>query len=183
MSRVYTPEFRVSFPNVFKPRKNDLSGKEEYGVVALFPKGTDLTPLKNAAAEAAKKKWGDKIPNNLKSPFRDQGDREKDGVLPNGYEKGATFINLKSTTAPGVVDLTKGNRPIENPADFYAGCYAVATIEVFAYDQKGNRGISFGLGNIQKTRDGEPLGGRAPAAADFKPVEMSADQPANSLFA
>ena len=49
--RVTTPEFRVSFPVVFKPKKNDLSGEDEYSIVALFPKGADLTALKNAAAK------------------------------------------------------------------------------------------------------------------------------------
>ena len=31
----------------------------------------------------------------------------------------------------------------------------------------GNKGIACGLGNIQKLSDGEPLGGKTNAAADF----------------
>src|SRR5690348_8229642 len=108
---VLTPKFRVSYPSVFKPRKNELSGKEEYSLVALFPKGTDLRVLEQEAARALEAKWGkDKTqwPKPLKSPFRDQGERAKivDGkkVLPEGHEEGAIFINLKSTQRPGVVD-------------------------------------------------------------------------------
>jgi len=59
MSKVNTPEFRVAFPNVFKARRNDMNEKDEYSLVALFPKGADLTVLREAAMEAAVKKWGE----------------------------------------------------------------------------------------------------------------------------
>lgn len=176
---VMTPEFRVSYPHVFKPQKNDLNGKMEYSVVALFPKGADLSKLKAAATAALVKKWGadqSKWPDKLKSPFRDQAERAKnvDGkkVLPLGYEEGAIFLTLKSEQRPGVVD--QNVQDIIDDVDFYAGCFARATIRAFAYDQKGNRGVSFGLQNIQKTKDGDPLGGRTRASDDFSAVEGAA---------
>ena len=55
--------------------------------------------------------------------------------------------------------------------DFYPGCYARATVRAFAYDQAGNRGVAFGLQNIQKLADGEPLGGRTKPHDDFEPVD------------
>jgi hypothetical protein len=176
MNNTMTPEFRASYPNVFRPKKNELNQKDEYSVVALFPKGTDLSGLKKAATKAIEEKWGtdkSKWPSNLKSPFRDQGDRAKissDGkkVLPMGYEEGATYVNLKSEQRPGVVD--QNVQPIIEASQFYAGCFARATVRAFAYDQKGNRGVSFGLQNIQKMRDGDPLGGRVRAEDDFSPV-------------
>ncbi len=179
MSNVNTPKFRVSYPNVFKPKRNDLSGKDEYSLVALFKKGEDLTKLKEAAQKAIITKWGPdkaKWPANLRSPFRDQAERAKevDGkrILPAGHEEGAIFLNLKSAQAPGVVDQQV--QKIINEADFYAGCYALASVNAYAYDQKGNRGVSFGLGNIQKVADGEPLGNRARPEQDFAPIATEA---------
>ena len=41
----------------------------------------------------------------------------------------------------------------------------------YGYNSNGNRGIAAGLGNIQKLRDGESLGGRTTAAEDFETEE------------
>ena len=49
----------------------------------------------------------------------------------------------------------------------YSGCYARVSINFYAFNSNGNRGIACGLGNIQKVRDGEPLGGKSTASADF----------------
>lgn len=169
---IVTPTFRVSFPNVFKPKKNDLNGKDEYSIVALFPKGTDLKTLEAEAKRAVVKKWGpdsSKWPKPLKSPFRKHEEREKEGVLPAGLEEGGIFINLKSMQKPGVVD--QNVQPIIEEGEFYAGCFAKASVRAYAYDQKGNRGVAFGLGNIQKVKDGDPLGGRTRPQDDFAAIE------------
>jgi hypothetical protein len=174
---INTPMFRVSYPNVFKAMKNKLSGKDEFSVVALFKKGEDLSTLKAAAQQAIIDKWGpdkEKWPKNLRSPFRDQGEMAKDvdgkRILPAGHEEGAIFLRLKSQQRPGVVD--QNVQDIIDESQFYAGCYARASINAFAYDQAGNRGVSFGLGNVQKMRDGEPLGNRAKPEQDFAPIAV-----------
>lgn len=179
MANVMTPTFRVSYPNVFKPKKNELNGKDEYSLVALFPKGADLSALKDAVKKALADKWGadqSKWPANLRTPFRDQAERAKvvDGkkVLPAGHEEGAIFINLKSAQRPGVVD--QNVQDIIDDSQFYAGCFARATVNAYAYDNKGNRGVAFGLGNIQKMKDGDPLSGRPRAMDEFAPVEGAA---------
>lgn len=180
-----TPEFRVSYPSVFAARFNALSKKEEYSVVALFPKGADLSKLKKAAQEALIEKFGadsTKWPKNLRTPFRDQSERAKevDGkmVMPNGYEEGAIFINIKGKQKPAVVDQKL--QPIIDESEFYAGCYALASVSVYAYDFAGNTGVAFGLGNIQKSKDGEPLGGRTTPEMDFAPIDMPVDANASS---
>ena len=179
MADVNTPRFRVSYPNVFKAKRNDLNGQDEFSIVCLFKKGEDLSKLKAAAQAAIVAKWGadqTKWPKNLRSPFRDQGEKAKDvdgkRILPPAHEEGAIFMNLKSKQRPGVVD--QNVQQIIDESTFYAGCYAIASVNAFAYDQKGNRGISFGLGNIQKVADGEPLGNRAAPEQDFAPVAMEA---------
>jgi hypothetical protein len=52
-------------------------------------------------------------------------------------------------------------------SEVYSGVYARVSINFYAFNSNGNRGIACGLGNIQKIRDGEPLGGRSSAAEDF----------------
>ena len=163
-ARVMTPIFRVSFPNVFQPKLNELSGKTEYSLVMLFDKKADLKEMKALAAGVAREKWGDKIPAGIRNPFRD-GDVEKEGR--EGY-KGVFFVNTKSNQKPGVVD--ENVQPIIEQEQFYPGCYARATVTAYAYDNKGNRGVAFGLGNIQKVKDGEPFSGRSRAEDDFAPV-------------
>jgi hypothetical protein len=177
MANVMTPPFRVSYPAVFQAKKNDLNDKMEYSVVALFKKGEDLSKLKKAVQECIEAKLGtdkNKWPKNLRSPFRDQAERKKttdDGkeILPDGYEEGAIFISMKSSQRPGVVD--QNVQPIIDESMFYAGCFAHATVNPYYYDNKGNRGVAFGLQNIQKLRDGDPLSGRTKAETDFAPVQ------------
>jgi len=182
-TKVLTPEFRVAFPAVFQPKRNDLNGKDEYSLIALFKKGDDLTALKKAAQEALIKKFGKDNskwpcqPNQMRSPFRDQGDRAKvntatgEKELPQGYEAGAFYLNLRSNQRPGVVDQDVNE--IIDTAEFYGGCYARAMINAYAYDNKGNRGIAFGLNNVQKLRDGESFGARSKPQDDFQAVENS----------
>lgn len=183
MISIKTPKFRVSYPNVFKARINPLNGKEEYSVEALFDKDADLSELKEAAKKAVIEKWGadqTKWPKNLKMPFRDQAEKEKDGVLADHYEKGAYFLRLKSNRRPGIVDAQCS--PIDNETEFYGGCYARASVAVFAYDQAGNRGVSFGLSNLQKIADGEAFSGRVAASDDFEPVGEKQSASPNELF-
>jgi hypothetical protein len=165
-AKITTPEFRVSFPAVFKPKAFG-EGEPKYSIVMLFDKKkADLSALKKAYAEAATAKWGDKSkwPKNLRNPFRD-GDEKAE---TEGYE-GCTFISASSKQRPGLVDQQLN--PILTEDAFYGGCYARATLTAFAYDWMGNKGVSFGLQNIQKIRDGEAFSGRKRAEDDFEALE------------
>lgn len=175
---IITPVFRVSYPNVFEPRINTLNKKMEYSLVALFKHGEDLSKLRKAAEAAVVKKWGAdraKWPKGMRTPFRDQADKEKDMdgklVMPEGHTKGAIYLNLKSTTRPGVVD--ENVQPIMDAEKFYAGCYAIAQVSCYTYDQAGNKGVNFGLENVQFVKDGESFSGRVRAEAAFSPIATS----------
>lgn len=177
---VMTPRFRVSFPNVLRPGKPMQPGAEpKYGVTMLFPKGTDLSAMKKAAEAACLVAWGpdtSKWPKNFRKPFRDQGEKEFEG-----YEAGAVFVTATSSKRPGLVDA-QVNEILEEK-DFYPGCYARATVNAFVYDKAGNKGVSFGLNNIQKLADGEPLGGRTRPCDDFEAVaEDMSTESASSIF-
>lgn len=176
-----THEFRVSFPSVFKAKAFE-DQEAKYRVVMLFPKSVDLgkpagkqkISLKHAAFNAAVEKWGpkEKWPKNLRWPFRD-GNEKSDTA---GYED-HIFVSASSKSQPGLVDQYL--KPILNEEDFYAGCYARAEVIAFAYDTKGNKGVSFSLQNLQKLRDGEQFSGRRKAEDAFEAVETDSDNPEN----
>ena len=142
-------------------------GAEKYSVSVLIPK-TDKETINaiNAAIDAAIEegiaKFGGKKPNKaaIKLPLRD-GDVERDD---DAY-KGHYFINANSNTPPQIVD--KAVRPILDRNEVYSGCYARVSLNFFAFNSNGNKGVACGLGNIQKIKDGEPLGGKSSAADDF----------------
>ena len=137
----------------------------------VIPKSDKETIKKiNAAVDAAIEegiaKFGGKKPNKaaLKLPLRD-GDTERDDEV----YKNCFFVNANSTTAPQIVDRTV--QPILDREEVYSGCYARVSINFYAYNTNGNKGIACGLGNIQKIADGEPLGGRTSAKDDFSSLE------------
>jgi len=168
-NKVMTPEFRLSFPALFEPKSFDTeqNANAKYSMVMVFPKSTDISALKEAAGAAILAKWPDKAsrPKNLKSPFRDGGEKEDwDGFGPE-----TIFITVSSKSPPGIVDQKR--QPIIDSKEIYAGCYCRATIVPWAYDKAGNRGISFWLNNVQKLRDGESLSGRVAAENDFDATE------------
>jgi hypothetical protein len=165
-----TPEFRVSFPNVFRAKSMNDDSKPKFSIVMLFDKKTDLKELKRAVHFAATEKWGSdktKWPKKLKMPFRD-GDVDKPDVP--GY-KNAIFVGASASEGypPGVVDQRR--QPIVNEADFYAGCFARAQLYAYTYEVKGNVGVTFGLNHIQKIKDGEKFSGRQNAEDVFEDVE------------
>ena len=53
----------------------------------------------------------------------------------------------------------------------YSGCYARVSLSFYAFNSNGNKGVACGLGNIQKIKDGMPLGGRSSANDDFTTLE------------
>ena len=55
------------------------------------------------------------------------------------------------------------------------------TLRFFGYSQSGNRGVGCGLGNVLKTREGEPLSGGASAAADFAGIGNSVVPPVDPV--
>ena len=169
LTKVVTGVVRLSYANVWEPASINGSNPK-YSVSLIIPKSDSKTiDAINAAVDTAIKdgaaKFGGKIPNKaaLKLPLRD-GDLERDDEA----YKGAYFVNANSTTAPQIVD--RSVQPILDCAEVYSGCYARVSVNFYAFNSNGNRGIACGLGNIQKVRDGEPLGGRSSAADDFSTV-------------
>ena len=160
---------RFSYLHCWDP--DSLNGSEpKYSVSAINPKSDTATinaikvAIENAKKESMSK-WGGKIPPNLKLPLRDGDiDRPEDEAYANSF-----FLNANSRQAPQVVD--RHVQPILDQNEVYSGCYGAISVTFYGYNSNGNRGIAAGLGNIQKLRDGEPLGGRTNAADDFESVD------------
>ena len=168
-TKVVTGKVRFSYEHVFQPWAAAEGQAKKYSVCLLIPKSDKATLHKITAAidEAVQtginSKWGGKKPKNLHLPLRD-GDEERAEEQPE-YED-MMFLNANSNTRPGVVD--KDLNEILDPEEFYSGCWGRASINFYAYDSNGNRGIAVGLNNVQKLKDGERLGGsRASAEDDF----------------
>ncbi len=83
--------------------------------------------------------------------------------------KGCWFINANSDTAPGIVDSNR--QEILTRSDMYSGVKGRASINLYAYNVNGNRGIGCGLNNLQKIADGKPLGSKSRAKDDFATKE------------
>lgn len=166
-TKVITGVVRLSYANVWEP-KSINGGKEKYSVSVIIPKSDTKTleaieKAVDAAIEDGRGKFGGKIPNkaSLKLPLRDGDiDRPDDEAYADSY-----FVNANSITPPQVVD--KDINLILERSEIYSGVYARVSISFYAFNSSGNRGIACGLGNIQKIKDGEPLGGRTDAAVDF----------------
>lgn len=161
---------RWSYANVWEP-KSINGGTPKYSVSLIIPKSDIATIQKIKTAieaayhegEAKLKGNGRTLPplNAIKTPLRD-GDLERpdDEAYANSY-----FVNANSATAPGIVD--EAVNPILNRSEVYSGVYGRASISFYAFNSNGNKGIACGLNNLQKIRDGEPLGSRVSAESDF----------------
>ncbi len=170
---------RISFANIWEPKS--INGSDEkYSVSLMIPKEDKATLTKiykavEAAKEDAKdRKWGGKIPSNLKLPLRDGDiDRPDD----ENYA-GHMFLNATSKDAPQIVD--RKVQPILDPIECGSGDYCNVSVNFYGFAASGNKGVAAGLGNIQKVKDGERLAGKASAASDFEEVEDDEDVPFSS---
>ena len=166
-TKVITGVVRLSFPHLFEKHAVGDKGEPKYSCMLLIPK-SDRATLKKlrdaqqaALREGASKFKGGKPPKNWKDTLRD-GDEEKDTEEYPEYE-GCYFLNVSDNRRPGVVDINRD--PVE-PDEVYSGCYVRASLNAYAFNTQGNQGVSFGLNNIQKVRDGDSLGGGGTRAED-----------------
>lgn len=169
-TKVVTGLCTFSYLNCWDP-KAIKGGTPKFSVSLIISKSDTKTVDKvNAAIQAAYEEGQSKLKGNgktvpalsvIKTPLRD-GDVERpdDEAYRNSY-----FINANSGTQPGIVDADC--QPILDRSQMYSGVKGRASINLYAYNVNGNRGIACGLNNLQKIADGEPLGGKSRAEDDF----------------
>ena len=178
MKVITGPDTLWSYCNVWEAKSINGSNPK-FSVQLRIPK-TDKATLDKIekAMRAAYEEGQSKLKGNgksvppltaLKTPLRD-GDLERpdDEAYKNSY-----FINANSSTAPGIVDADR--QPILERSEVYSGVYGRASINLYAFNSNGNKGIACGLNNLQKIRDGEPLGGKSRAEDDFATADDEDD--------
>lgn len=183
-TNVTTGEVRLSYVHLFKPYAAMPGQEEKFSCTVLVPKTDVATKARiDAAIEAAKQKgmankWNGQCPPIVPIPVYDgDGVRPSDG-MPFGPECKGHWVftaSTKADTPPEIVDA-HGN-PIINQSEIYSGVYAFVNVEFYPYLFGGSKkGIGCGLGPVMKRRDGEPLGGSAPTAAQAFGMAQAAPQ-------
>jgi hypothetical protein len=177
--KVTTPKFRASFVYIFKPQppmEGSANTEPKYGVTMLFDQAAQKTAefkaLKQLALTALREKFGDKPKPDgngwfvgMKNPLRDGAEKAE----MEGYGEGVIFASATSKMQPGLVD--QGLSRIISEQDFFSGCYARATVTAYGFDKAGNKGVAFGLQNVQKLANGEAFSGRTAAEDEFDKVD------------
>jgi hypothetical protein len=173
-TRLLTPKFRVSFPQVFE-KSSYNNGTLRYSLTGLFyPKQfTDKEKAKWAAIRAKlaevcqeffkkdiKKMKEDR---SFKIPFHKGDEKSYQGY---GDPDMIFFSMANSKRRPQIVNVKGDTITQENSEEFYAGCWARASVNPYAFDNIG-KGLAIGLGNIEKLKDDDSFEGFTSAEDDF----------------
>lgn len=159
-----------SYVNAWTPKAIADGASPKYSVSCIIKKDSQDVEKVKEAIKAAYEEGFSKLKGSsksvpaldaIKTPLRD-GDKERPD---DEIYRGCYFINANSSTAPGIVD--KDVNPILDHSEVYSGCKGRVSITFYAFNNSGNRGIACNLNNLQKWSDGEPLGSKASAEADF----------------
>jgi hypothetical protein len=184
-TKCLTGEVRISYEHLTRPYSNN-GGEPKYSCTILVPKTdtttyNDLKSALNAAYEiGVKDKWKGSRPQ-LRYPVIYDGDGVRPSGEPFGDEcKGNWVVTASSKQMPQTVHQSNVRVQLAE-TDIYSGMYARVTVNFFPYDASGNRGVGCGLGNVMKTRDGEPLSGGTTAEQDFAGLETQAAPAINPI--
>ena len=190
LTNVTTGEVRLSYVHLFKPYAFQPGQEEKFSCTILIPKSDTETMarINNAIAAATEKgvsdNWNGVRPPVIPNPVYDgDGVRPSDGMAFGPECRGHYVLtaSAKADYPPEVVDAQLN--PVINQSEIYSGIYARVNISFFPYAFGGKKGIGCGLGPVQKTRDGEPLGGSAPKASQVFGAVPAAQQNNNAAAA
>lgn len=175
-TKILTPVFRVSYPHIFTPQRSEDDKNDVYGCQMIFDEDTDLSEMKKLALAVRTTAFGKD--GKFKKTFR--GDDEFD-LKKNPEYEGKIIVSARSYNRPVQVvkrnpSVKKGAKgwvePITDQNEFYAGCYAIAAVTCYDFNHpKGGKGVAFGLSNIIKVRNGEPLVNRSNPEEDFEEID------------
>lgn len=171
-NQVVTGEVRLSYVNLFEPRKfKDTDKEAKFSTTILIPKNTAdgqktianiRLAIQKAAEKGAQKHFGGRVPTNVNHTLKD-GDTEVDDLgdlkcVKSPELVGHMYMRLSSKFAPKVLNAQR--QEIINPLEVYSGIYGRVSLTCFAYSGDGKRGVSALLNNVMITRDGDPLTSR-----------------------
>ena len=170
-TKVITNPVRLSYTHILEPSSSFEGQDPKYSTVILVPKDDTETiekieaAQKQALEDGKNTKFNGKIPKPWKNTFRD-GDEEAD-LEKNPEYAGHMFMSVSANAdrRPGIVDAQL--QPVMDPDQVYSGVYARVSINAFAFNTSGNKGVSFGLNNVMVLGYGDRLAGGATAESDF----------------
>jgi Protein of unknown function (DUF2815). len=186
-TKVISPIAILSYPHLAAPQPSTDGKPPKYSATLIFTPETLADPkekaffegMQKAALAAIETKWPGKAQQMLQSETFKKGFR-RDAEAKN-YPPGSIFVNVRSSQQPGIVYAHAGpdgkpeRMPLEKIKDeMYPGVIVRASLAAFAYDNNGNKGVSFGLNNLQKLRNGERMDGRVAAENEFT-ADLSAE--------
>lgn len=172
---------RFSYCNLFqaKPPFNNPQGAPKYSCTILVPKtNTAAKAAIDAAIAQAIEAGVSKCWNGVRPPqpsvcvHDGDGPRPSDGSAFGEECRGMWVFTASSKQAPFVVDANV--QPIINPTQVYSGMWGNVNVNFFPYANAGKKGIGCGLNGVQKTQDGDPLGGHVTAEEAFGPASAPA---------
>lgn len=145
-----TPICTANFIHLAEPVNNELTGKEEYGLVCVFEddeRTVEFTDLVYSTMERIKTlTFGDEsanIPNVIKS-------ESKSEVL-----KDKIYANFNNTKEVKLFDIDKNDI---NGFEITSGAKVKCAIRFYPYDKLGKRGVTYKLVGVQMIEPGEPQG-------------------------
>lgn len=179
-TKVLTGEVRLSYAHLSQPyaNPNQPGAEPKYSVTLLIPKTdvatkADIDASMSAAYEAAvANDWKGARPQLRNALIYDGDGLRNDGSAFGPECAGHWVITASTKRKPEVIDISNINVELA-PQDIYSGMFARVTLNFFSFNTNGNKGIGCGLGNVMKTRDGEPLAGGASAATDFEGIAQN----------
>lgn len=190
-TRLVTSMFRASYPCLVTPRAVQATDKPRFSLALMIPPEAVLATMDgaealvkdrkrfitelNAAVAAAKlKKFGAEPPVGLKSSIY-KADEVGKGEC---YEPGWICIRAAAPADKRPPVLLSKRDPATSKwlpcpqEDFYAGCWARASIDVYGYKMEMSKGITVGLNFVQKLKDGDRLDNRPVAEDAFDDMDF-----------
>lgn len=176
--KLITPPFRGSFVALVKPvnvkGETDPDKAKFQLTVVLSKKDAFWKKIAGIIDATAKEKFG-KIPPKLKRPVKDGDESDYPEFA------GCFTLQAQANRKPDVCD--KGLNPIMDADELYSGAWYRASIRPYAWDHPtGGKGVSFGLDNVMKVKDDDPLSGSGTAAGDFADFAEDDDGDAEGLL-
>lgn len=176
-TKVILQNVRLSYVALLEPKAIQEGQDPKYSCMILIPKD-DTANLKrieraiDAAFEAGKSGHLKGVKRDrLKITLRD-ADEELD-LEANPEFEDHMFMNVNSANKPGL--LNKYKEKTDSQDDIYSGVFAHVSLNFYAYNTAGNRGVTAGLNNVLSLGRGDYLGGRASADSDFADFEVEDD--------
>lgn len=174
---------KLVWTSLYTPKLNKLNDKEEYVTTIIINKNdTETIKEFNETVKACLATQAPQMQKNAKVPKLKDGDSLEDNLKDYDFLKNSYFYTLKNKKQPDLNKaIVQNGSIIKIPAqegDIYAGCTAVVFANPFFYNSNANKGVTFYLNEVIKTRDGVRLG-KEDIKLDFDDLGLSENEISN----